>query len=629
MTIRLLDENTIQKIAAGEVVERPVSIVKELIENSLDAGAKNISLSIRDGGITEIELIDDGCGIEAEDLDLAFTRHATSKIKNFDDLYDIYSMGFRGEALASIAVAAEVTLKTKTEASKLGSLVSYKNGQKISNKKVAMNQGTIIKVTNLFENIPVRKKFLKSSIAEANAITDLMHRFVLANKDVSFQYFKDDKLVFKTSSKYDHKSLIRNLFGDDLANSLLDFTYSDDDFKLSAFISNNKYYRGNRALEYVFINNRIIDSTDISSILEDQYRQIIPNGKFPAFQVYIEVDASEIDINIHPNKKSIKINKLDHLLEILSKCVKDTLFPKLIGNIEVTAKSVTEPILYKDDKYKDLLERYKTTTSEVLKKDDLVIESLDLDELSTIDQEENELEPSYDDKLVLEEFDLDFDENIENYDDNLEEYESQNIIQDKPDQKLENIFESAKYVGQVFDTYQIFQKENQMILLDQHAAHERINYEKLTNEFNKFGINSQILLTPILIDLLESEIQDLFDNYSIFEELGYEIDKFSRTTVAIRKVPGIDFVDNHKDLFLDILNNCHSNSNSASYLRDKLIMAACKMSIKSGDSLSLLEINKLIQDLFNTKLPLSCPHGRPTYIIINKNFLEKEFLRIK
>ena len=620
--IKLLSEDTIQKIAAGEVIERPVSVIKELVENSIDAGSDTIIVEIKNGGKDYISVSDNGSGIEKNEIELAFKRHSTSKLEKFDDLYDIRTLGFRGEALASILAVSKLIVSTRTKSEKIGKKVEFRNSKVINESDVAMNVGTKIVIKDLFYNVPVRKKFMKSDQTEANLITTTMYKFAICNTDVSIKYIKDNKTLFETKKNSSIKENIINLFGTSMSNNLIDIDISSHDYKIHGYISNNNLYRANRQMQYIFLNGRFINT------VESNYKSVIPNGRFPLFWLFFEINPKLVDVNVHPNKQKVKISILDEILEQLNKKVRFL----LENNVRITNISQSIP---DDDKYKDLRRNYFESDSNLT--------NYKYDKVS---------EPTYSYNLFNDNSKLSNLRNIR-YKDESEAFNkkpetNKYFFKEKDIAKQDNFFldeieqikvESylAKYekfdiLTVLFKTYILAKDEydSKIYLFDQHACHERINYEKLTKQMLDKEVVSQNLAFPINISLTDELMEIYTNNKSIFEELGYESDVFSDDSVVVRAVPYLFGNSNAEFLFTDILDTIAKNSNDPfDVIESKVIKRSCKMSVKAGDTLSNFEIIKLLEDLFKCEYPLTCPHGRPTFIEMNEKDLEKMFMRIK
>lgn len=666
--IQLLSEDTIQKIAAGEVIERPASVIKELVENSIDANATEIIVEIKDGGKSLMKISDNGIGIKADEIAKAFLRHSTSKIVDFTDIYNITSLGFRGEALASVVSISKVKVNTKTEDSRLGMSVVYENNKLINKKPIAMNTGTSMEIRDIFYNVPVRKKFMKKTITEANIITNLMYRFAVGHSNIGFKYIKDDKVIFETHANSTLEESLMDLFGVEAKKDLYKIDINKRKFKIKGYISNNKYYRANRSMQYIYINGRYIEDVDIRRAIEDKYKSIIPNGRFPIYQLFLEMDPAYIDVNIHPNKKFVKITIIDDIIEAL---LAEIDF-KLKNNIElpqikedVKNKSnilIKEDFNKKEYDYKDLLEksfnkkkgpREEDSNLFNLTKDNLLF---DVDEPINKQKNNNDFKISnYEDEDIIEEnisfFEVDngktnnleevsnikevVKENNTNYIDDI------NVI-DKDDVKEEIIsedindksnglnIEDFKYIGIVFNNYIIYQSNtsDKLYLVDQHAAHERILYEKFMDEYKKQDIIMQDLISPNFLEVSKMEMETFIANKEKFNKLGFIIEQFGETTLAIRSVPVILGSPKNQQMVLDILDTIESDKDISS-VEEKIIQKACKHAIKSGDKIQKMEAKGLLENLLKTNYPYTCPHGRPTLLELSKYELEKMFLRVK
>ena len=601
--IKILDEKTIQKIAAGEIIERPSSVVKELIENSLDANASNITIEIRQGGKSYIRITDDGDGILEEDLSIAFKRHSTSKLTNADDLYRIMSFGFRGEALASISTVSKVEVLTKTNKDKFGVQAFVEEGKIIDKKPVGCPKGTTMIVRDLFYNVPVREKFLKSDISEANHINDIVYKLALGNPGVSFKYIRDNKIIFQTSNNNDILTNIYTLLGEDFSKNLLEINYEDIDFRIYGYISNNTFYRSNRKHQYIYVNNRYVDNNHISNLIECKYKSIIPINRFPVFIIFIDVDPSFIDVNIHPNKQQIKFinqNKLDSKLEYIinSQLNKNLSIPKKEFHEKKQNDNTNEiPRLYREI----LLEEDK------LEKDKEVI--------------------NLDKKNKIAESEIDYN--------NINKVYKENTITAKEKEEdlndLKNVLNRLRPIGIIFSTYILAEDPlyDKLLIIDQHAAHERIIFERYKNEYEKEMVAIQHLITPQILELTNTELEIVKKNINLFNRLGFIVEEFGTNSVIIRGVPILFGKPQTKKLFLELVDTISNDIKSTyEFKLDKIIKIACTEAIKSGDRIVNIEVDSLLQQLGNTSNPYTCPHGRPTIIQITKKDLEKEFKRI-
>lgn len=670
--IQLLSEDTIQKIAAGEVIERPASVIKELVENSIDAQATEIIVEIKDGGKSLMKISDNGTGIKSDEIEKAFLRHSTSKITDFTDIYNITSLGFRGEALASVISISKVKVNTKTEDSKLGMSVIYENNKLINKKPIAMNTGTSMEIRDIFYNVPVRKKFMKKTITEANIITNLMYRFAVGHSDIGFKYIKDDKVIFETYANSTIEESLMDLFGVEAKDDLYKININKSKFKIKGYISNNKYYRANRSMQYIYINGRYIEDIDIRKAIENKYKSIIPNGRFPIFQLFLEMDPSFIDVNVHPNKKIVKITIVDEIIKSLL----EEIDYKLKNKIEIPEikeikeiKKEKENILFKESfnkkeyDYKDLLEksfsnrkkgpREEESNLVNLTKDNLLfeIDEEEISEKNTDNYKNNDFKISdfeYND--IVEEnisfFELDSSKKDTNSDETIREDEidymkdlsrEDSIINE--DDKYEDTtkdkstklnIEDFKYIGIIFNNYILYQSniEEKIYLLDQHAAHERVLYEKFMEEYRNQEIIIQDLLSPNFLEVSKVEMDIFIENKDSFKKLGFGIEEFGDTTLAIRSVPVILGNPKNQQMVLDILDTI-GESKDFSSVEEDIIQKACKHAIKSGDKIGEIEVEGLLEKLLDTKYPYTCPHGRPTILELSKYELEKMFLRVK
>lgn len=648
--IKVLSKETVEKIAAGEVIERPVSVVKELVENSIDAGATNIIIKIYDGGKRKISISDNGSGINREDVNLAFIKHSTSKIENVDDLYRIHTMGFRGEALASIKAISNVTLISKTEDEEIGSKISFFNGNKrIEN--ISTNKGTSIIVEDIFYNIPARKKFLKKDTYESNLINDLLYRLAIANPSIGFNYMNNDKLIFDLFSDQSLYERINSLYGYDTAINMKEVNIESDKFKIRGYISNNLLYRSNKKNQLLYINNRTVKNDAINKVINEAYKSTIPLNRFPVFFLFIDIDPSMLDVNIHPAKTEVKIQDMDELLVLLNSNLK-----RIINN------DVELKIAFSDKKD----EREEETKLNIVEKDeeasDAAVRITYEDDTSAQDKavyaKSNDTE--YDDEFISKE-DSDRDENnadipVFNDDEFINDI---NLLQDrnedvkKTSQKYEemlifddetnddknrivmddiNILDAYKIEGVLFNTFILLYDYNNdfVVMIDQHAAHERILYEEFSEKFKNSKVNSQYIEGVNPIKLTVNEEETIKENMDLLNKFGFTIDIYPDHNVVVRSIP-IIFGGNYSlDLIKDIIGILDDEkTNIYDYKVEKIMKYACKNAIKAGDKISNIEIDKLIEDLKKCKYPTTCPHGRPSMIILKKNMIEKMFYRIQ
>ena len=608
--IKVLDDLTIQKIAAGEVVERPSSIVKELIENSLDANSRNITVEIQNGGKTYIRVTDDGDGISGDDLDLAFERHSTSKLTSVEDLYRIKSLGFRGEALSSVSNVARVEVMTKTKDSIGGIQAMVEEGKVISKNIIGCPKGTTMIIKDLFYNLPVRKKFLKSDLIESNQISDIIYKIALGNLKTSFKFIKDNKVVLKTSSNNSLDSHIYSILGKEFSNNLVEISIEDENIAIKGYISNNNLYRSNRNHQYIYINGRYINNTDISSTVEKHFRSVIPLNRFPVFILFIEMDPSIIDVNIHPTKQEVKFSNQTDFIDLIDRVIKDSLHP----SIAIPHVSFQNKIDKPDNNALPLLfELNHNNSKEEDSEKGIIIKDFTSGNNPIINPKHSnenvfirEVNPS-------------------------EEYQPKDQEKNELKNELKNVLSNVEPIGVVFNTYILAEdKVNEKIyFVDQHAAHERVMYEKYLNEYRNENIVTQQLLIPEIIELTNTEMTNLLENMPVFLDMGFDIEEFGNNSVIIRGVPLLFGTPNINNLFYDLLDRIQLEIKSNYDVKlDKIMKIACTNAIKGGDKMSQLEIFSLFEQLKKCQDPHTCPHGRPTVIEMTRKNIEKEFLRI-
>lgn len=615
--IKALDDTTINKIAAGEIIERPASVVKELVENSIDAGATSITIEIKGYGKNYIRVTDNGTGIESDDLELAFMRHTTSKINKIEDLEKIKSLGFRGEALASISAVSQVKVITKTANNLIGNQIILHGGKVIDKEEVGCPKGTTIIVTNLFYNTPVRAKFLKSESKETLKINDTIYKLTLSNPNISFKYIKDNKVIFKTRGNGNEEDVIYNLFGRNFLNSLTKINYKNGNFLIKGFISEPSFTRGNRAHQYFFVNNRYIKSNLLSKTIESAYGTLLPSNRFPVIILYLFIPPYEIDVNIHPTKTEVRFRNEKEICDTIYDAVKNFLKKEdIIPNMNITNKNNDyEMQINFIDKLNTKNNSDKSSSNFLVEKDDKI---------------------NYE-KLVNNEIKKDF-----NISDNKGIYENKQIInnplikedkEDSVENKQEFSINNIQIIGTLFSTYILAEDKLNAVLyiIDQHAAHERIMFEKLKKQFKNQIIISQQMLVPEIINLTFNEYKKVELNLEIFNKLGFTIEPFGKNSVVLRSVPVVFNKPNAKELFLDILDNLENFDNKLESNYDlrleKIMKLACTSSIKAGDKIDELEISNLIKELLKTENPYTCPHGRPTIIKLTQFELEKKFKR--
>lgn len=625
MAIVLLDDNTISKIAAGEIIENPASIVKELLENSIDAHAKNITVEVKNSPTSFIRITDDGDGFNFSEIKLAFQRHSTSKLTKIEDLEDLSTLGFRGEALASISSISKITLLTKTEKDLAGTSTKIINSDIIEQNYVGMPKGSTFYIEDIFYNTPVRKKFLKSDNVEYNLIFDVIQKIALGNSNISITYIKDGKSLLNSFQNSNYKNHILNILGKEIASNLIENNFKSENYNIKAFFSNNKLFRASRNHEYIYINGRYVRNREISKSIEKIYKSLIPLNRFPVFILFINIEPSLIDVNIHPKKHEIKLSHENNLIAILDEMVEEVLYPnRSLREIEKISKvnlNVFE--LYdgendaNDSKQKDILNIKNVSepkaslgtginnyNSETLYDAEKIINNLSNISESSIDYEDDD---SVKKEIEVTENSFLFNEEV-----------------------IDNNLLNTRIVGVLFNTFIILEnKVKELIyLVDQHAAHERVMYEKLKKQYLNRKIDSQILAKPEIIELNSSEYMKVENNMELFNNLGFLMDSFGENSIILREVPLVFGMPTYTNFIRVIIDSLDDNI-SSNYEADmwKVMKKACLMAVKAGDVLSTIELKSLIEDLIHCENPYTCPHGRPTIIDIKKSTIAKLFLR--
>lgn len=587
MAIKKLDKETVEKIAAGEVIESPLSIIKELVENSVDAGSKNITVEIKNGGKTYIRVTDDGSGIAKDDIELAFEKHATSKITKFDDLFKISSLGFRGEALPSIASVSKVVAISKTQDADVGTKLDLSGRVKVK-KSIATNKGTSIIVEDLFYNMPARRKFLKSDIAESNKITKLMYAFAIGYKDVSFKYIKDDRIQFQSNTSLDLKFKISDLLDNLLEENLLELKATNTSYRIDGEIGLPTYYRGNRSMQYIFVNDRLIEDEEITKTIERQYIGLIPQGRFPAFFIFIYTDPKNIDVNIHPNKKLVKYTYEDELVELINDSVKNLLKSKqAINSIDIKDKKQNEILDFTD--YKAVLDKY--SPAEMLIREE--------------EKPYNSIESNQDffnDKISIDLYT------------NEEKIREDSFFSD---------IEVPSYKTSIFRRYSIFEDKEKIYILDHRKAEEKIKMSEYINDYNSNKISRQLVLNPIKINLNKIDIGRYEQKQDLFNKLGFDIELISDKSVIIREIPIIFDIPENNNFFYEIL-DFEDNENILFKNLRKLVK---NISFRKGNTINKDEAIELYKKLMKEEDPYRTYDGKPTIITLEDKDLEKYFER--
>ncbi|MDY3372744.1 MAG: DNA mismatch repair endonuclease MutL [Terrisporobacter othiniensis] len=677
--INILDDLTINKIAAGEVIERPSSVTKELIENSIDAGATQIVIDIVDGGKKQIRITDNGSGILSSEVDKSFLRHATSKIKKIDDLYDLYSLGFRGEALASIASVSRLEMITKTKDEPLGTKVVLEGGKEVVKEPVGTKNGTTMIIKDLFFNTPVRQKFLKSTHAETINISDLINKLAIGNTHIQFKYINNGKLMLNTPGDGKLISVIRSIYGKEIVENLIEINEEGKYCNICGYMGNNNIYRSNKNLQHIYINNRFVKSKIILDAISEVYKGIIPINKYGVCFLNIHINPSKIDVNIHPTKMEIKFeDDKDLYIEIRDLLKKKLLNTALIGKYEIYDKkpivneskeiylekkeiipqantvkdiSMATPSIKELDSsntFMSLEEALKQgTNKEEANKDlnstsikekiiqDKINKKEDLNEDVKLQPIENKSGEYFIDGVVDVSKSFTFDEldSLSKIDKNkIDEKENYTQIggEESTIKSNENRFSITDFrvVGSILNTYIILEKNNSMYLLDQHAAHEKVLYEEYMKKFKNHKIDMQMLLDPIVLEISNIDMLKVESNLDLFLNFGFEIELFGNNHIMIRGVPTIFGNPESEKFILQIIDNIDDLKNSYDLKGDKFASMACRAAIKANDKIHTMEMKKLLSQMEVCENPFTCPHGRPTIVEISKKEIEKMFKRI-
>lgn len=628
MSIVLLDDNTISKISAGEIIENPASVVKELLENSIDAGAKNITVEVKNSPTDFIRITDDGCGFKADEIELAFMRHSTSKLSKIEDLEELTTLGFRGEALASISSIAKIRLLTKNSEDLAGTSTKIENGKIIEQSNVGMPHGSTFYVEDIFYNTPVRKKFLRADNVEFNLIFDVIQKIALGNPQVSISYIRDGKTLLNSYKNSNYKNHILNVLGREIATNLIENSFASENYKIRAYFSNNKLFRSSRNHQYIYINGRYVTNREISREIEKVYKSLIPLNRFPVFILFIDINSSLIDVNIHPKKHEVKLSNENNLIAILCEMVEEVLYPnRSIREIEDEPKVNLNVFDIFDDKSNDNLINFKEPTYEP---SDNYIKEFDIDSQSFHEnyQPFDVYEENADNNNDIDNIEYKTEDFNNDYISSLEQFKEDSFLNDK--EVIDSNLINTRIVGILFDTFIILENKNKdlIYLVDQHAAHERVMYEKYKKQYLNSNINSQVLLKPEIIELNASEYMKIEKNFHLFKDLGFSIDSFGENSIILREVPMIFGFPTYVSFIRDIIDSLDDKIYS-NYQADmwKVMKRACLKAVKAGDTLSNMEVKELINSLIHCENPYTCPHGRPTIIDIKKTTIAKLFLR--
>lgn len=615
--IAVLEKATIDKIAAGEVVERPASVVKELVENAIDAGADAITVEIKDGGKSYIRITDNGCGISEEELPVAFLRHSTSKLRDASELSDIHTLGFRGEALSSISAVSRVEMITKPQTELMGVRYVVEGSQEVSMDKIGAPDGTTIMVYQLFFNTPARKKFLKSDMTEASYISELMERLALSHPDVSFLFISNKKEKIHTSGNGNLMDTIYQIYGRQIASNLLAVEKETDLLTVCGFIGNSNVARGNRSLENFYINGRYIKSPLLSKAVEEGYVGYLMQHQYPFCVLQITTKEASVDVNVHPTKQEVRFDDEIAIADIF----KTLVFERLHQREDIAEVTLDEEIEKEKEK-----EKSKPVAEERTPEP---FEKARLQQMREKITKQIHADTPYERKYQ------------EFYQKRESDTNAHAPKQELPETSKPATYEQTSFltrearakhhiIGQVFDTYWLIEHDNKLYIIDQHAAHEKVLYERMMKQLKNKEMTTQYVSPPIILSLTRAE-QDILERFAdVFAELGYVISPFGGNEFAIEGVPGNLFSFDVKTFFMELLASCDSlkENDGHDMILEKIASMSCKAAIKGNNHLSRPEIEALLEELLSLENPYHCPHGRPTIIAMTKYEIEKKFKRI-
>ena len=672
--IQVLDQKTIGKIAAGEVVERPASVVKELVENSIDSGATAITVEIKEGGISLIRVTDNGCGIPAEQVPTAFLRHATSKITSIEDLLTVRSLGFRGEALSSIAAVGQVELITKTGDAMTGLRYEIHGGIEQNVEEIGCPEGTTFIVRNLFYNTPARRKFLKTAMTEGNYVSELVEQIAMSHPDISFKFVNNGQNKLSTSGNGSLKDILYHIYGRDIAANLLPIEAERNGMKISGYVAKPYISRGNRSFEHYFVNGRYIKSPIITKAIEEAYKTFVMIHKFPFVAIYLTVDSKLLDVNVHPRKMEMRYSRGDELYKFIFEEIRYVLLQKeLIPEVSQTAarkKADSEP-----PAAPSVPEPFETNR----RKQESVYSSEKKDNFQSFYGLQNETPPTVHEKEAIYQATVTLEhasapvvtaehitseritsgieassknpseKNISVEQPSIESLEQTSAETGTPEPEVQSnirkdqisLFESGfmteearpkhRLIGQLFKTYWLIEYENNLFIMDQHAAHEKVMYEKLMKQYEKREILSQQIHPPLVISVNPVEQEALRKNMDFFEQMGFQIESFGGNEYMLRAVPLETYGLAAQDIFIDFVDSLTEEGNhlNIDLFIYKIATMACKAAVKGNMKLSFAEADALIDQLLQLDNPYNCPHGRPTIIAMTETELEKKFRRIQ
>ena len=633
--INVLPKEIYQLIAAGEVVERPSSVVKEMIENSLDAGAKNITLEIKNGGSTYIRITDDGCGIERDDVRKVFISHATSKISKKDDLNSIGTLGFRGEAMASISAVSKVELLTKAENEEIGTRYEIAGGEELEFDDAGCPNGTTIVVRDIFFNTPARMKFLKKDVTEGNQVAGIVDRMAISHPEISFRFIRDGKQVLITSGNGDLKSTVYSVLGKEMSDSLMSVDYSFNDMRITGFVSKPTASRKSRAGQYFYINNRIVKSKTAMAALEQAYKNTIMVGRFPACVLNIELNPAQVDVNVHPAKTEVRFANEKPIFDLVYYAVKTAIEnDRTVKEVEFKENPIyrQEPKnVYQNNDNKSFQAKFDFFKKKDEPPSQQVIKTKPREDFWQVEAPKPEYKIARDENPKARvDINIEYEEPEEistaKSEDGPKEQDIEKVvITDEKDN--ENFIPNFKLIGEAFKTYLIVEIENELYFIDKHAAHERMNFERFRAQAT---VETQMLLAPVVVNLTKDEFIAISENVELIKKCGFELEEFGESQIIVRAIPSLVDGDSVKDLMLEIAQKLLEHKTDI--LPDKIDWiyhsASCRGAVKAGDYTSRQEQEMFVKKLLSMPNIRFCPHGRPVFIKMSKYDIEKQFGRV-
>lgn len=633
--INVLPKEIYQLIAAGEVVERPSSVVKEMIENSLDADAKNITIEIKNGGSTYIRITDDGCGIERDDVRKVFISHATSKISKKDDLNSIATLGFRGEAMASISAVSKVELLTKAENEEIGTRYEIAGGEELEFDDAGCPNGTTIVVRDIFFNTPARMKFLKKDVTEGNQVAGIVDRMAISHPEISFRFIRDGKQVLITSGNGDLKSTVYSVLGKEMSDSLMSVDYSFNDMRITGFVSKPTASRKSRAGQYFYINNRIVKSKTAMAALEQAYKNTIMVGRFPACVLNIELNPAQVDVNVHPAKTEVRFANEKPIFDLVYYAVKTAIEnDRTVKEVEFKENPIyrQEPKnVYQNNDNKSFQAKFDFFKKKDEPPSQQVIKTKPRENFWQVEAPKPEYKIARDEKPKARvDINIEYEEPEEistaKSEDAPKERDIEKVvITDEKDN--ENIIPNFKLIGEAFKTYLIVEIENELYFIDKHAAHERMNFERFKAQAT---VETQMLLAPVVVNLTKDEFIAISENIELIKKCGFELEEFGESQIIVRAIPSLVDGDSVKDLMLEIVQKLLEHKTDI--LPDKIDWiyhsASCRGAVKAGDYTSRQEQEMFVKKLLSMPNIRFCPHGRPVFIKMSKYDIEKQFGRV-